>query len=81
MPIGGSFDMGQNKKPLSFVIVGSGWRSLFFARIAQKFPQQFELKYMLCRTKEKAEKMSSEYGIPTTLSPEESLRGHVSLRQ
>jgi hypothetical protein len=63
--------MGQNKKPLSFVIVGSGWRSLFFARIAQKFPQQFELKYMLCRTKEKAEKMSSEYGIPTTLSPEE----------
>ncbi len=57
-------------KPLSFVIVGSGWRSLFFVRIAQKFPDQFILKYMLCRTREKADKMAAEYGIPTTTSME-----------
>lgn len=55
-------------KPLSFVIVGSGWRSLFFARIAKKYPKEFELKYMLCRTQEKADKMATEYGIPTTTS-------------
>lgn len=57
-------------KPLSFVIVGSGWRSLFFARAAQKYPELFELKYMLCRTQEKADKMSREYGVPTTTSAE-----------
>ncbi len=58
-------------KPLSFVIVGSGWRSLFFARIAKTYPELFCLKYMLCRTQEKADKMASEYDIPTTLSVSE----------
>lgn len=56
----------QNTKPLSFVIVGSGWRSLFYVRIAQKFPNRFNLKYMLCRTCEKAERMTVEYHIPAT---------------
>ena len=58
-------------KPLSFIIVGSGWRSLFFVRIAKRYPEQFSLKYMLCRTQEKADKMASEHEIPTTTSPEE----------
>lgn len=44
---------------------------MFFARIAQKFPEQFELKYMLCRTSKKAEKMAVEYGVPTTVSAED----------
>lgn len=57
-------------KPLSFVIIGSGWRSLFFVRIAKQFPEQFELKYMLCRTQEKAERIAAEYGIATTISEE-----------
>ena len=57
-------------KPLSFIIVGSGWRSLFYARIAKKYPKQFQLKYMLCRSQEKADKMATEHGIPTTTSIE-----------
>ena len=57
-------------KPMSFIIVGSGWRSLFFARIAKQFPELFELKYMLCRTEEKARRMTEEYGIPATTSEE-----------
>ncbi len=57
-------------KPISFIIVGSGWRSLFYARIAKKYPQLFELKYMLCRSQEKADKMAAEYSIPTTTSIE-----------
>lgn len=60
----------QTLRPLSFVIVGSGWRSLFFARIAKQYPEQFKLQYMLCRTQEKADKMAAEYDIPTTISPE-----------
>lgn len=60
----------NNAKPLSFIIVGSGWRSLFFARIAKKYPEQFQLKYMLCRSQEKADKMAAEHDIPTTTSIE-----------
>ncbi|MBQ7920771.1 MAG: Gfo/Idh/MocA family oxidoreductase [Lachnospiraceae bacterium] len=60
----------NHTKPLSFIIVGSGWRSLFYARIAKKYPEQFQLKYMLCRTQEKADKMATEHGIPTTTSIE-----------
>lgn len=57
--------------PLSFIIIGSGWRSLFYVRIARRYPQQFHLKYMLCRTQEKADRLAAEYGIPTTISVEE----------
>ena len=40
--------------------VGSGWRSLFYWRIAQALPERFELCAMLCRTEEKAEKNAPE---------------------
>ena len=56
--------------PLSFVVVGSGFRSLFFARIAKRFPEIFEMKYLLCRTEEKAERLARENGISTTTSVE-----------
>ena len=55
-------------KPLSFVIVGSGWRAMFFVRIAKRYPELFDLKYILCRTQEKAEQIQREQGIPTTTS-------------
>ncbi len=58
-------------KPLSFVIIGSGYRSLYYARIAKRYPEQFDLKYMFCRTQEKADKMTAEFGVPTTISMEE----------
>ena len=55
-------------KPLSFVIVGSGWRAMFFVRIAKRYPELFDLKYILCRTREKAEQIKREQGIPVTTS-------------
>ena len=33
----------KSMKPLSFVIVGSGWRAMFYVRIAQRYPQCFKL--------------------------------------
>lgn len=54
-----------------FIIVGSGWRSLFYVRIAKSLPHDFELCAMLCRTREKAERMASDHGIHTTTSAEE----------
>ena len=52
--------------PLSFVIVGSGWRAMFYVRIALRYPQCFRLRYLLCRTEEKAERIRREYGVPVT---------------
>lgn len=54
--------------PLSYVIVGSGWRAMFFARIGKRFPEQFRLQFMLCRSEEKAARIRREMGIPTTVS-------------
>ena len=53
-------------KPLSFIVVGSGWRAMFYVRVALRYPQCFKLCYLLCRTKEKAELIHKEYGIPVT---------------
>lgn len=58
-------------KPLSFIVIGSGWRAMFYVRIAKRFPEQFQLKYMLCRNREKAERISLEEGIKTTISAQE----------
>lgn len=60
--------MSVKKKPLSFVIIGSGWRAMFYVRIARRNPEYFRLKYMLCRSREKAERLKAELGIPATAS-------------
>ena len=56
---------------IRFVIVGSGWRSLYYVRIAKALPELFSLEALLCRTKEKADRLAAEWGIHTTLSAEE----------
>lgn len=58
-------------KPLSFIIIGSGWRAMFYVRIAKKHPDLFKLQYMLCRTEEKAEHIRKGQQIPVTLSEKE----------
>ena len=64
---------------LRFIVVGSGWRSLFYWRIAQALPERFELCAMLCRTEEKAEKMHREYGVPVSTSAEQCIALHPDL--
>lgn len=56
---------------LRFLIVGSGWRSLFYIRIAKALPERFEVCAMLCRTKEKADLMHEKHQIPVSTSIEE----------
>ena len=64
---------------LRFIVVGSGWRSLFYWRIAQALPERFTLCAMLCRTEEKAEKMHREYGVPVSTSAEQCIALHPDL--
>lgn len=60
----------MRNKPLSFIIVGSGWRAMFYVRIAKRNPERFQLKYVLCRSGEKVGQLQKE-GIPATVSVKE----------
>ena len=57
-------------KPLSYIIVGSGYRSEYYARIAAAYPELFNALYY-CRSEEKAAKMQAKTGIRATVSLEE----------
>lgn len=50
-------------KPINYAVIGSGWRSLFYIRLAKAYPQYFRLAAVLCRTEEKAEYMRKEYMV------------------
>lgn len=59
------------KTPLTFIIIGSGWRAMFYVRIFRSYPEQLWLRAMLCRSKEKAEQMRIKERIPVVTSQEE----------
>ena len=57
---------------ISYLIVGSGYRAMYFARIARKHPELFRAM-TLCRSAEKAALFAAQTGVPATASPEEAL--------
>lgn len=58
---------------IRFAIVGSGWRSLFYVRLAKRYPDLFDLVGLLCRSEEKALSISGEYSIRTFLNERDVL--------
>jgi predicted dehydrogenase len=56
---------------IRFAVVGTGWRSEFYARIAKALPDKFEMVAWLCRNEEKLERLNRKYGIYTTMSEAE----------
>ena len=63
--------MIERMNKIRFIIIGSGWRALYYVRIAKALPEVFGLCAMYCRTEEKAQKIAEEYNIHTTTSIEE----------
>lgn len=57
---------------IRFGVVGTGWRSEFYARIANALPEQFKMAVWLCRNNEKMTYLHEKYGIHTTMSEEET---------
>ena len=55
---------------IRFGLVGGGWRALFFLRIAQALPQQFQVTGVVTRDAEKGEVLTREFGVPTVRTPE-----------
>ena len=58
---------------IKFAILGAGWRSEFFARVARELPDQFQMTGLLSRSREKADAFSQNYGVPVADSLDELL--------
>ena len=57
-------------KKIRYAVIGSGWRSLFYGRIARALPERFELAALCCRSAEKAARMRRDYGLPAVVGEE-----------
>ena len=58
-----------------FGIVGSGWRTWFFRRLAGLMPEELELAGVAARRPERAEELRAEWGIPAYTTPDDMVRG------
>ena len=58
---------------IRFGIVGGGWRTEFFLRIAQALPERFEVTGIVTRSEEKGAALTKTWGVPTVRTPEELL--------
>lgn len=62
---------GRFFQMIRYAVVGTGWRSEFYARIANALPEDFQMTAWLCRSTEKMERLHDQYGIHTTTSEDE----------
>ena len=62
-------------RPVRFAVIGSGWRAMYYLRIAAALPHLFEVSGVLCRKAEKAERIHQEFGVPAMFSAEEICSG------
>ena len=58
-----------------FGIVGSGWRTGFFRKLASLLPEELELTGVAVRRAERAEELRAAWQVPAFLSPLDLLRG------
>ena len=49
---------------IRFGVVGTGWRTLFYLRVARARPDLFEVAGVVSRTTERAAAVSKEWGVP-----------------
>ncbi len=56
--------------PYSFAIVGTGWRSEFFLRIAASLPERFRVTGLVSRSAERREAYARTWGVPVFASIE-----------
>jgi predicted dehydrogenase len=59
--------------PLSFGIIGSGWRREFFLRIARDLPEQFPLAGVVARNPDKRAELARRWSAPTFSTLDELL--------
>ncbi len=60
--------------PIRFGIVGGGWRSLFYLRIARELPEQFEVGGVVVRDGAKGDMLEAAWGVKTYRTLDDLLR-------
>lgn len=59
--------------PTTFAVSGSGWRSLFFLRLAQMAPDRLRATGVVTRTAERGQELTDAWRVPTHRTIEELL--------
>jgi predicted dehydrogenase len=62
------------QQPISFGIIGGGWRSTFFLQIARALPERFRVAAIAVRDAEKGTALERTWGIPTVRTLDELLK-------
>jgi predicted dehydrogenase len=62
------------RQPITFGIIGSGWRTTFFLQVARQLPERFQVGGLLVRTAEKGQVLQARWGVPAYLTLDELLR-------
>ncbi|MFC6081938.1 Gfo/Idh/MocA family protein [Sphaerisporangium aureirubrum] len=52
-------------RPGRFGVVGSGWRSEFFLRLARRLPERLSVSGVVTRTAERGAEVEARWGVPT----------------
>jgi len=55
----------------TFGVIGSGWRSLFFLRLARMAPDRFRVTGVATRSADPGAQVTAEWGFPTYHSTSE----------
>lgn len=64
-------------QPVTFGVVGSGWRAEFFVRVARLLPDRFRCVGVVTRTAERGAQVEAAWGVPTVRTIEELVTGAV----
>ena len=59
--------------PTTFGVIGSGWRSAFFLRLARSAPDRFRATGVVTRSAERGAEITAEWGVPSFRSVAELL--------
>lgn len=68
-----SNNLYKNNVMIRFAIIGAGWRTEFFLRVAQECPQRFEVCGVLGRNPEKAAQLGAQWRVPIVSTLDELL--------
>lgn len=60
--------------PISYALVGFGWRAPFFLKPATWFPEQFRVTGVVTRTAERGEEVAEQWALPSWRSVEEAVK-------
>ena len=73
--------LGHSMTATTFGIIGSGWRSAFFLRLARAAPDRFRATGVVTRSAERGAEITAQWGVPAFGSAAELLRrGGARLR-